>query len=129
MADKKTPAVLASRQLRAQALRFSLQEEMAPLLQRVSGNKSKRTASTLVKQGPMRVLLVALDKGGKLEEHAVSGPFSVQCLLGCAKIRLGSREEELHAGGLLVVDAGITHDVEALEASALLITIVMEGGV
>ena len=123
MPEKKKPAVLKSRQLKAEALQFSLQAEMLPLLGRVAGNKSKRTANTLVKEGPLRVLLVALDEGGKLEEHAVSGPFSVQCLLGRATVRLGSERKDLRTGDLLVVDAGVPHDVEAREASALLITI------
>ena len=128
MATEKKPAVLKSRQLKAKALDFSLQHEMLPLLQRVSGNKSKRTAKTLVKEGPLRVLLVTLDAGGTLEEHAVDGPFSVQCLMGRAVVRLGSDKKELRTGDLLVVDTGVTHNVEAKEACALLITIAFAAG-
>jgi quercetin dioxygenase-like cupin family protein len=125
MPEKKKPAVLKERELKAKTLDFSLQNEMLPLLQRVRGNKSKRTAKTLVKEGPLRVLVVALDTEGTLEEHKVDGPFSVQCLLGRAVVRLGSDKKELHTGDLLVVDAGVTHDVEALEPSVLLITITL----
>jgi quercetin dioxygenase-like cupin family protein len=122
---EKKPAVLQSRELKAKALDFSLQTEMLPLLQRVRGNKSKRTAKTLVKDGPLRILVVALDTEGTLEEHKVDGPFSVQCLLGRVNVRLGSDKKDLRTGDLLVVDTGVTHDVEAVEPSILLITITL----
>jgi quercetin dioxygenase-like cupin family protein len=127
VAAQKKPAVLQSRQLKAKALEFDLQTEMLPLLQRVRGNKSKRTAKTLVKEGPLRVLVVALDSEGTLEEHKVDGPFSVQCLLGRVNVRLGSDKKDLRTGDLLVVDAGVTHNVEAVEPSILLITITLGG--
>jgi quercetin dioxygenase-like cupin family protein len=125
MAEKKKPAVLKERDLRAKTLDFSIQNEMLPLLQRVRGNKSKRTAKTLVKEGPLRILLVALDTEGTLEEHKVDGPFSVQCLIGRSVVRLGSEKKDLRAGDLLVVDSGVVHDVEAVEPSVLLITITL----
>lgn len=123
MPEKKRPAVLKDRQLKAKVLEFGLHEEMLPLLKRVKGNKSKRTAKTLVKEGPLRILVIALDAGGTLEEHAVDGPFSVQCLMGDVTVRLGSDRHRLRSGDLLVLDAGVSHDAEAKEASALLITI------
>jgi quercetin dioxygenase-like cupin family protein len=127
MADKEQPAVLKMRKLKADVLAFSVQEEMLQLVQRVSGNKSKRTAKTLVKEGPLRVLLVALDAGGLLEEHAVDGPFSIQCLMGRVVCKVAGATKELRTGDLLVVDAGVTHDVEATQAAALLITIAKAG--
>ena len=123
MPEKKQPAILTMRQLKGEALQFSVQEEMLALIARVRGNKSKRTAKTLVKEGPLRVLIVALDAGGKLEEHAVDGPFSVQCLLGKAAMRVGGQTYDLGPGGLVVVDSLVPHDLEAIEATALLITI------
>jgi len=123
MLTKKQPTVLDTQKLKADALQFDLQREMLPLLERVRGNKSKRTAKTLVKEGPLRVLIVALEAGGKLEEHAVGGPFSIQCLLGKAEVTMGRTKKRLATGDLLVVDAGIPHDVTATDASILLITI------
>lgn len=127
MAENKQPAVLKVRRLKADVMQFSVQEEMLQLVQRVAGNKSKRTAKTLVKEGPLRVLVVALDAGGKLEEHAVDGPFSVQCLMGRVTAHVAGTDKELRAGDLLVVDTGVTHDIEAKESAALLITITRAG--
>lgn len=123
MVQAKRPTILDTTKLRADALQFDLQAEMLPLLQRVKDNKSGRTAKTLVKDGPLRVLMVALNKGGKLEEHAVAGPFAVQCLLGKVEVTMGKTKRQLATGDLLVVDAGIPHDVEAAEGSILLLTI------
>ena len=127
MAEKKEPAVLKVRRLKADVMQFSVHEEMLQLVQRVAGNKSKRTAKTLVKEGPLRVLVVALDAGGKLEEHAVDGPFSVQCLMGRVTAHVAGNNKELMTGDLLVVDTGVTHDIEAKDAAALLITITKAG--
>ena len=127
MPGKKQPAILDTTKLKADALQFDLQAEMLPLLQRVRGNKSKRTAKTLVKEGPLRVVLAAVEAGGKLDEHAVTGPFSVQCLLGRAEVMMGKTKKRLATGDLLVVDAGIPHEVQAMEACILLITITAGG--
>lgn len=123
----KRPTVLKTRRLQAEVLRVSLHEEMIPLLQRVRGNKSKRTAKTLVKEGPLRVVMVALDEGGALEEHSVAGPFAVQCLLGRARMKIEGRSEELRPGTMLIVDSGVKHDLEAIEPSVLLLTITTGG--
>jgi len=122
LGEKKTPAYLKDHRLKGKALEFEVAAEMSDLVRRVKGNRSKRTAKTLVKEGPLRVLLVALDEGGGLEEHSVDGPFSVQCLLGRAVVRVEGEAHELSTGDLLVVDTSVPHDVQAKEASALLIT-------
>lgn len=123
MPEQEKPAVLKTRSLKADVMQFSVQEEMLQLVQSVAGSKSKRAAKTLVKEGPLRVLIVALDAGGKLEEHSVDGPFAVQCLMGSVVSHLGDVRKELATGDLLVVDTGVVHDIEAKEAAALLIMI------
>ncbi len=127
MAEKPRPAYLRDHRLKGKALEFEVAAEMSDLVRRVRENKSKRTAKTLVKEGPLRVLIVALDEGGELQEHSVDGPFSVQCLLGRAVVRVEGEAHELSTGDLLVVDTGVPHDVQAKEATALLITIVQAG--
>jgi quercetin dioxygenase-like cupin family protein len=121
---KKSPAYLKDHRLKGKVLTFEVASEMGDLVRRVKGNKTKRTAKTLVKEGPLRVLVVALDEGGELKEHTVDGPFSVQCLLGRVVVDVEGEKHDLSTGELLVVDAGVPHEVTAKEASALLITIV-----
>ena len=121
---KKAPAYLKDHRLKGTVLKFEVAAEMGDLVRRVKGNKTKRTAKTLGKEGPLRALVVALDEGGQLQEHSVDGPFSVQCLLGRVVVEVEGEAHELSTGDLLVVDAGVAHDVRATESSALLITIV-----
>jgi quercetin dioxygenase-like cupin family protein len=103
--------------------RFSLQNEMLQLLGRVSGNKSKRTATALVDDGPIRAFMVALDEGATLEEDAIDGNVSLQVLIGEADVKIGRARRRLHVGDLLVLEAGSARGVEAIDPTVLLITI------
>jgi quercetin dioxygenase-like cupin family protein len=123
MAEKKKTTASQLRPLEAKLLQFELLGEMTGLLQRVRANKSKRSSSVLVKSGPIHVQVIALDQGGELKENKVEGPFTIQCLLGRALISIQGHDQRLSTGDLLVVDAGVTHDITAEEASVLLITV------
>lgn len=103
---------------------FSMQGEMLSLLQRVSGNKSKRTLTALVNDGPLRAFLVAMDTGASLEGEAVEGNVSVQCLFGSAQINVGRLKKPLNIGDLAVLEAGIgVKDIEAVDPCVLLVTV------
>jgi quercetin dioxygenase-like cupin family protein len=67
--------------------------------------------------------VLAFDEGGRLEDNALDGPFTVQCLLGRVLLTIGGRENRLTTGDLLVAEAGIAHDISADEASVLLVTV------
>jgi len=56
LAEQKKPTYLKDHRIKGQALEFEVAAEMSDLVRRVQGNKSKRTAKTLVKEGPLRVL-------------------------------------------------------------------------
>jgi quercetin dioxygenase-like cupin family protein len=47
--------------------------------------------------------------------------------VGHIQVRADGRSFELQPGGLLVLDQGLPHDVEALEESAFLLTIARPG--
>jgi len=102
---------------------FAVLGEMTALLQRVRVNKSKRTESSFLKKGPLRVSLIGLDEGGQLEDYAVDGPYTVQCLLGRVRLSVAGREHRLTTGEVLVAEAPMPHDITAEEASVLLLTV------
>jgi quercetin dioxygenase-like cupin family protein len=102
---------------------FAVPGEMTGLLQRVRANKSKRSASVLVKTGPLRAQVLALDAGGEVASQDAEGPFTIQCLLGRVVVSVQGRDQRLTTGDLLVVDAGVAHDITAEEASVLLLTV------
>ena len=63
-----------------------------------------------------------------MNEHHVDGRFSIHVLQGKLRVRLPEDLIEVSGGELVAMDYGITHQVEALEESAFLLTISWPGG-
>ena len=82
-----------------------------------------QNARTLVKYDDFRVVLIALQAHIRVPEHKTEGHISVQVLSGHIQLRASGRTFSLRSGGLLALDHGVLHDVEALDESALLLTI------
>lgn len=120
--SQRSPEVLAS-----PVLRFDLREELGKLRAEDTYVHGERNACTLVKEPDFRVVLVALKPGGRLEEHRAPGRLSIQTLEGGVRLGVLEHRVELAQGGMLALEAGIPHDVEAIEESALLLTIVWAG--
>jgi quercetin dioxygenase-like cupin family protein len=87
--------------------------------QRETGRSSK----TLAKYPDFRIVLILMKSGSKMRQHKAEGRISIQQLKGQVCIHLADRKVTVSAGHLLVLDCGVLHDVEALEESALLLTI------
>jgi quercetin dioxygenase-like cupin family protein len=76
-----------------------------------------------VKQPDFRIVLIALKKGGHLEEHKADARISIQTISGHIRLRILEQSVDLPAGQLLALDRGLRHDVEAIEESSFLLTI------
>ena len=87
--------------------------------QRETGRSSK----TLAKYPDFRIVLILMKSGTRMRQHRAEGRISIQQLKGQVRIHLADRKVSLSTGHLLVLDCGVLHDVEALEESALLLTI------
>jgi quercetin dioxygenase-like cupin family protein len=88
---------------------------------------SGQNARTLVKYDRLRIVLVALKAGARMPQHRTDGQISIQTVVGHIQVRAQGRTFELRTGGLLALEQGLPHDVEALEASAFLLTIAWPG--
>jgi quercetin dioxygenase-like cupin family protein len=104
-------------------LRFDLQAELAELRGRQSYPERKPTGKTLVKEPDLRIVLMALKAGARLEEHDASGPISVQALEGHLRLRVPEGAVDLNAGEMVALEPNIPHDVEGLSDAAFLLTI------
>ncbi len=107
-------------------LEFDLTRELEQLHcepQPMSGQNAK----TLVKYDDFRVVLIALKAHASIPEHHADGRISVQTIRGHIRLRALERTFDLPAGSLLALDQGVKHDVEALQDSALLLTIAWPG--
>ena len=85
--------------------------------------QSGHNAKTLVKYDGLRIVLIALKAGSRIPEHHTEGQISIQTISGRIKVHAQERSFDLSTGGLLALDQGLPHDVEALAQSAFLLTI------
>jgi quercetin dioxygenase-like cupin family protein len=111
------------RAIEAPVLRFTLQTEVEQLRQQSSYRNGNPSGRTLVKEPDLRIVLMALRAGARLQEHHASGPISIQVIEGPLRVSLPAESVELTVGQLLALESGIRHDVEAIEDSAFLLTI------
>ena len=82
-----------------------------------------QNAKTLVKYDGLRIVLIALKARSRIPEHHTDGQISIQAVVGHIQVRAQGRTFELRSGGLLALDQGVPHDVEAVEESAFLLII------
>jgi len=102
-------------------MEFDLPAEIHRLHAEATWNTGQN-ARTLVKYDDFRVVLTALQANVRMPEHKTEGRISVQVLSGHIQLRATGRTFSLRTGGLLALDHGVLHDVEALEESAFLLT-------
>jgi quercetin dioxygenase-like cupin family protein len=107
-------------------LEFDIARELQQL-HREGGWQSGQNAKTLVKYDGLRVVLIALKARSRIPEHHTEGQVSIQTVVGHIQVRAQGRTFELRLGGLLALDQGVPHDVEAVEESAFLLTIARPG--
>ena len=112
------------RSLGGEVLGFDLEDERARLNDPVLLERNGRNARTLVKNGPLRVTLVMVRADGKIAPHRAAGPITVQVLDGDIRFRAAGQDHRLAAGDLLVLDAGVEHDVASDSGGTFLLTVV-----
>lgn len=113
---------LKTHNLSGKQLQFRLNEERDVLLERTQSSKTGRTAKTLVKEGPLRLTLVALRKGAGMAKHHVDGQASIHVLRGKLAIETERGTTDLSGGDALVLNRGVEYAVRARADSVLLIT-------
>lgn len=82
-----------------------------------------QNAKTLVKYPDLRIVITALRAERRMPGHQTDGRISIQTVQGRVQVRADGRTFDLPAGRVLTLDRGIRHDVEAVEDSAILLTI------
>jgi quercetin dioxygenase-like cupin family protein len=109
---------------RREVLGFDLDQERARLNDPVLLERTGRNALTLVKNGPLRVVLIMVRPGGKIAPHRAAGPITAQVLDGDIRFRAAGQDHRLGTGDLLVLDAGVEHDVNSDAGGTFLLTMV-----
>ena len=84
-----------------------------------------RGSAVLYKSDSMRILIIGLHKGAKLDTHTAPGDISVQVLEG--KVIFGTDQKivEIEKGSMIMLQEKVPHSVHAIEESFFLLTISM----
>jgi quercetin dioxygenase-like cupin family protein len=108
-------------------LEFDLASEIDQLRREPTWGATRRNAKTLMKYDDFRVVLTALQAHTRISEHKTDGRISIHMLSGHLRLTAAGRTFDLRPGSLIGLDEGSTHDMEALEDSAFLLTIAWPG--
>src|SRR6202521_4694943 len=82
-----------------------------------------RHGSSLVKGDGINVALMMLKKGAKMQEHHTRAPISVQVIEGRINFIAHGKPQLVGVGTIVALDRGIEHSIEAVEESALVLTV------
>jgi quercetin dioxygenase-like cupin family protein len=126
MEKSKKSAVSRTCRLSGRMLTFLLFAEDETLREFAAASDTGRAAKTLIKQGSLRVTLVALKAGAALQPHQVAGPVSIQIIRGCLEVTTDKGAVAVPAGSLVTFEAGVAHAVRAHEDAGILITFAMD---
>jgi quercetin dioxygenase-like cupin family protein len=111
--------------LAASTAHLNLADEIERLRSEPAWKEFDRNAKTLVKNPELRVVLLALKSGARLEQHWAAGPITIQALAGRLRVHLPDHTVDVAVGELAAIAPGTRHAVEALEPSVFLLTIAL----
>jgi quercetin dioxygenase-like cupin family protein len=117
---------LRTHTISGKALAFDVKAIEGDLLQQARTGKAGRAAKTLVKEGPLRITLVALREGVSLKKHQVSGAVSIQAVRGRIALNAAGSQLNLRPGQLAALDANVRHGATAGTDCSILITVAIE---
>ena len=83
-----------------------------------------RTARTIVKEGPLRLVLMALPANGDLPAHSTDEPVTIHVTDGEVVFRALGCEYYLVTGDVLVFAAGVEHAATSVNGCVFLLTVV-----
>jgi quercetin dioxygenase-like cupin family protein len=81
------------------------------------------SAVTLAKYPDLRVVLISMRAGARIEESKAEARLSLQAVRGHAVLRLPEGPIELSAQQLITLERGMLHGLEAVTDCALLLTL------
>ena len=114
----------AHRRLDLAVMSFNIPEEIAAMKSSEQWSSTGRGAKTLVKNDDLRIVLVGLSAGKTIQEHRAEGAISVAVAQGAIRFTAEGKEQVLRSGGLLTLASALPHQVDALEDSAFVLTMV-----
>lgn len=116
------------RPLAGPCLAFDLPFEVARLRAEDTYLRTGHNGRTLAKFPDTRVVLTVLRAGSRMRTHETGERLAVQPVIGRIRLWLPyGGNEDLGSGGLAVLDREMSHEVEALDDCAFLLTVSWPG--
>ncbi|HUG80158.1 MAG TPA: hypothetical protein VML01_00735 [Bryobacterales bacterium] len=126
MPDAIRTAPREDRILSGPTITFSIADEIRRLRQEPEWVSGSRNSVTVVNTDNLSVVLTAIKKEASLCGNEVDGPITLQVISGAVKFGVPGKPLTLAAGTVIALDKTIPPDLQALEDSELLLTIVKE---
>ena len=79
----------------------------------------------LFKTDELEVIRLVMPTGKAMPSHAVNGHIMIHCLEGAINLTAGGQTRPMKAGQLVWLEGGVSHALEAVQDSSLLLTIVL----
>lgn len=90
------------------------------------GAARRHRQRTLYKHGAVTVAIFHFEAGSGLPPHVAAGVVTVHVLQGRLRMMAQGEAHDLPAGKMLVMAPGVRHDVQAIEASRMLLTVCLD---
>ena len=103
---------------------FDLPAEMTRLKEEGTWNSGKHNAITLMKSGPMSIVLIAMHEGNEIKMHKAEGPVSLLVIKGKLQFNTENDSAILLKDQLLTLPDNIEHSLIADEETVLLLTMI-----
>ena len=100
-----------------------IRAEIARLKREPAWADNDRHGSSLVKGDGINVALMLLKPGAKLQEHHTRAPITLQVIDGRINFVANGKTQVVTSAMLVALDRAIEHSVEAVEESALVLTV------
>lgn len=81
----------------------------------------KFSPKVLMEEPGYRMVLLSMRAGQLVPAHASKGMVTIHAILGHITLFAGPLPDELYAGQVICIESGVSHRVEAIEDSALLV--------
>ena len=86
-------------------------------------NGAERNSENIARESGVSLVLMALAKGDKLDEHSSPGVVTVQVLRGVLRLEAAGETEVLQPGHLVMLQPSVPHRHTAEERSVVLLTV------
>lgn len=106
---------------RAAIHHIDLEAEIGELVAKLPGNR--RQGKNVAREGGLSIVLIAMEAGDEMDEHAAAGAATVQVLRGSVVLSSGDEQLPLSEGELAMYQPGVRHRVRAEQQSVIMLTV------